>query len=151
MVTLLITYYTILLVLKITKNSLIPLRKKLLRTPFNIEFSPQQDYVQQKLEDPNPKPLNALKNTKDEITNSNPHYDCNIAGRHFKPSLFFSQTPSRTLPRVISQVVVGLSRTQEPTSQVVEPLPLFIEFSEAESKPPKELHQSTTGNKEQLD
>ncbi|RHZ49804.1 hypothetical protein Glove_511g25 [Diversispora epigaea] len=30
------------------------------------------------------------------------------------------------------EVVAGLSRTQEPTSQVVEPLPLFIEFREEE-------------------
>ncbi|RHZ77017.1 hypothetical protein Glove_186g85 [Diversispora epigaea] len=103
------------------------------------------------LTNPQRQPANTNNNEQDKGLSSQEHQRRNYKQQSSLRLQHRRQTPSRTLPRVTSQVVAGLSRTQEPTSQVVEPLPLFIEFSEAEPKPPKELHQSTTGNKEHGD
>ncbi|RHZ78723.1 hypothetical protein Glove_157g17 [Diversispora epigaea] len=57
------------------------------------------------------------------------------------------RSPLQTFPFFIQTLLVaGLSRTQEPTSQVVEPLPLFIEFREEERDIVERKNQNVPGD-----
>ncbi|RHZ84148.1 hypothetical protein Glove_85g44 [Diversispora epigaea] len=130
--------------------------------PFNIESDINLVAIYDKhsstyLTNPQRQPADTSNNEQDEGLSSQEHQRRNykqqssLRSQHrrspFQTFLFFSQTPSRTLPQVTSQVVAGFSRTQEPTSQNSAKTKNMTSLNEAEPKPPKELHNRRLGTR----